>query len=198
MGFLADLFGSPKPERVVIIKNVLGQEIDRVEGTWHLSGQDLRGRQWAHADLSGMFLDGAKLEGANLLGARLVNTSFCNANLRDAEVSFANADGANFYKAELSGCLMYRTQVRRTNFEEAIITLASDIPNWRVPYADKRIKRRKKEFDRIPERPRALLLLGDPMGPYQRYERSESNTKPSWKPRGRAESSIYRERIHLP
>jgi uncharacterized protein YjbI with pentapeptide repeats len=47
-------------------------------------------------DLSGMFLDGANLEGANLLGARLVNTSFCQANLRGAEVSFANADGAKF------------------------------------------------------------------------------------------------------
>jgi uncharacterized protein YjbI with pentapeptide repeats len=47
-------------------------------------------------DLSGMFLDGANLEGANLLGARLVNTSFCHANLRGAEVSFANADGAKF------------------------------------------------------------------------------------------------------
>jgi Pentapeptide repeats (8 copies) len=163
----------------VIIRNVLGEEIDRVEGVRDLWGQDLRGRQWPHVDLSGMFLGSANLEGANLLGARLVNTSFSNANLRGAEVSFANADGANFYRANLDGCLMYRTQVRHARFDEAKITHQSDIPNWRTTYGgDKPIKRSKEDFARFPERPRCLLILGDPMGPFQRYEQSDCGTKP--------------------
>ena len=139
MTFFANLFGlKPKPVPVIIIRNRLGEEIDRVEGVRDLWGQDLRGRQWAHADLSGMLLDGANLEGANLLGARLVNTSFCRANLRGAEVSFAKADGANFFRANLDGCLMYRTEIRNACFGEAKITQDSDIPNWRSSYADKR------------------------------------------------------------
>ena len=47
---------------VVIIRNVLGEEIDRVEGARDLWGKvDLRGRQWQHADLSGAWLDGPGL-----------------------------------------------------------------------------------------------------------------------------------------
>lgn len=180
MRLLAQIVGEAKPAPVVIIRNRLGEEIDRVEGVRDLANQDLRGRQWPHVDLSGMFLDGANLEGANLFGARLVNTSFWHANLRGAEVSFADAQNANFFRANLDGCFMYRTSIRNASFDEATITHASDIPNWRVPYADKRIKRPKKDFARI-ERPRCLLILGDPMGPYQRYEQSEA--KPSWKKR---------------
>jgi hypothetical protein len=92
------------------------------------------------------------------LAARLVNTGFSHANLRGAEVSFANADGANFFRANLDGCLMYRTEIRHARFDEAKITHESDIPNWRNPYADKRIKRNKEDFALIPKRPRALLV----------------------------------------
>jgi hypothetical protein len=178
MGLLAQIFGKPKPARVVIIRNRLGKEIDRVEGVRDLWGQDLRGRQWAHVDLSGMFLDGANLEGANLLGARLVNTSFCHANLRGAEVSFANADGANFFRANLDGCLMYRTQVRHARLDEAKITHNSDIPNWRTSYGgDKPIKRRKEDLARIPERPRALLVPGEIGFQGAKYEGWDHGTK---------------------
>lgn len=141
MGLRALIFGKPKPSPVVIIRNRLGEEIDRVEGVRDLWGQDLRGRQWQHADLRGMILDGANLEGANLFGARLVNTSFCRANLRGAEVSFAKADGANFFRANLDGCLMYRTEVRNACFDDTKITDDSDVPNWRCPYSDKPTKR---------------------------------------------------------
>jgi hypothetical protein len=111
-----------------------------------------------------MFLDGVDLEGANLFGARLVKASFCRANLRGAEVSFANAGGANFYRANLDGCLMYRTEIRNACFDEAKISHDSDVPNWRTSCADIPIKRKKEDLARIPERPRSLLLLGDPLG----------------------------------
>ena len=52
MGFLSDLFSGPKSKPVVIIRNVLGEEIDRREGARDLWNQDLRGRNWSHADLS--------------------------------------------------------------------------------------------------------------------------------------------------
>lgn len=181
MGLLTQIFREAKPAPVVIIRNRLGEEIDRVEGTRDLANQELSHRQWAHADLSGMLLDGANLEGANLLGALLVNTSFCNANLRGAEVSFAKADGANFFRANLDGCLMYRTQVRYTKFDEAKITHDSDIPSWRTSYSGgKQIKLRMEKFAQVPERPRSLLVLGEPGFQGSKYEGWDrgTNSKP--------------------
>jgi hypothetical protein len=76
----------------VIIRNVLGEEIDRIPAR-DLYNQDLHGKQWMHADLSGMSLFGANLEGANLFGARLVRTSLAPtqflANLCDVHKGFS-------------------------------------------------------------------------------------------------------------
>jgi uncharacterized protein YjbI with pentapeptide repeats len=128
MGFF-NWFSPPKPAPVVIIRNVLGEEIDRVEGVRDLwGGVDLRGRQWAHADLAGQWLDGANLEGANLFGARLVHTSFARCNLRNAELSFSNAYGANFRGSDMDGCLMYCSETKHARFDEAILSPTSDIP----------------------------------------------------------------------
>lgn len=121
-------FWREKPKPVVIIRNVLGEEIDRVEGVRDLWGQDLRGRQWPHVNLRGMYLDGANLEGANLFGARIVNTSFAHCNLRNAEISFANAYGANFQEADLDGAMLYRTETKHARFDAAIAGPTSDIP----------------------------------------------------------------------
>ena len=38
------MFSKPKPAPFVVIRNVLGEEIDRVEGVWDLCNADLRGR----------------------------------------------------------------------------------------------------------------------------------------------------------
>jgi len=37
----------------VIVRNRLGEEIDRVEGVWHLTNAGLRHRHWPHADCPG-------------------------------------------------------------------------------------------------------------------------------------------------
>jgi hypothetical protein len=66
MGLLAQIFGKPKPVPVVIKRNRLGEETDRVVGVRDLANQDLRGRQWPHVDLGGMFLDRANVESASL------------------------------------------------------------------------------------------------------------------------------------
>jgi uncharacterized protein YjbI with pentapeptide repeats len=126
-------FLKPKPTPPgITIKNVLGEVIDRVEGVWHLTNADLRGRQWQHADLSGVSLDGANLESANLWGARLVRTSFRDVNLRNAEMAYSNAEGADFQNANLDGCLMYRSETYKARFDGATISPTSDIPNRKV------------------------------------------------------------------
>jgi hypothetical protein len=130
MGFF-DLFAPPKPMPVVIIRNVLGEEIDRVEAH-ELSGQDLRRRNWSHADLSGLSLDGANCEGINLFGARLVKTSFCRTNLRGAEISFADATGADFRQADLTDVLMYQTETQLAKFDGATISEHSDVPGHKI------------------------------------------------------------------
>lgn len=126
-----DLFAPRKPVPIVIIHNVLGEEIDRVEG-YDLVGQDLRGRNWSHADLSDLSLDGANCKGINLFGARLVKTSFCRANLRGAEISFADATGADFRQAILTDVAMYRTEISLAHFGGSLLSEHSDIPGRKV------------------------------------------------------------------
>jgi uncharacterized protein YjbI with pentapeptide repeats len=131
VGFF-DLFAPHKPVPIVIIRNVLGEEIDRVEGAHDLSGQDLRGRNWSHADLSGLSLDGANCEEINLFGARLVKASFCRTNLRHAEISFADATGADFRKADLTDVAMYRTEITSAHFGDSLLSERSDIRGQKV------------------------------------------------------------------
>ena len=122
---------SPKPKPSppgVIIRNRLAEKIDRVEGVYELAGADLRHRQWAHADLSGLSLEGANCEGINLFGALLVKTGFSRCNLRDAEISFSDATGANFSNANLDGAKMYRSETTLAHFEGAVFSERSDIP----------------------------------------------------------------------
>jgi len=103
-----------------------------VEGVWHLEHADLRSRQWSHANLSGLSLDGANCERINLFGARLVRASFVRANLRTAEISFSDATGANFCDANLEGCLMYRSEITLARFDGAVVSESSDIPGMRL------------------------------------------------------------------
>jgi uncharacterized protein YjbI with pentapeptide repeats len=130
---LLDLFAKPKPAPPgVIIRNRVGEQIDHVSGVWHLANADLRGRNWAHADLSGLCLDGANCEGINLFGSRLVKTSFCRTNLRGAEISFADVTGADFRQADLTDALMYQTETQLAKFDQAIFSEHSDIPGRKV------------------------------------------------------------------
>jgi uncharacterized protein YjbI with pentapeptide repeats len=137
MGFLSDLFSAPKPKAAVIIRNVLGEPIDVVNAR-DLSGQDLRGRNWSHADLSGLSLYGAQCDGINLLGARLYRTDFRRASLRGAELAFSYAAGANFRGADLRECSLYRAEIglsRRhssADFTDALVNEVSDIPEIKV------------------------------------------------------------------
>ena len=100
-----------------------------------LYNQDLRCKQWMHADLSGMSLFGANLEGANLFGARLYLTDFQKASLRGAEVAFSYAACANFRGADLRECSsLCRAEIdlgRRHSsayFTDALVNEATDIP----------------------------------------------------------------------
>ena len=128
MGFF-DWFSPPKPAPVVIIRNVLGEEIDRVEGVRDLwGGVDLRGRNWSHAELSGMWLDGSDLTGANLFGARCVGTSFARCKMINATLAYARIEGASFRQADLEGADLLYTDVKRARFDGAMIGPTTTIP----------------------------------------------------------------------
>jgi uncharacterized protein YjbI with pentapeptide repeats len=126
VGFF-DLFANSKATPVVIIRNILGEQIDVVYAR-DLSGQDLRGRHWAHADLEGHWLDGANCEGIELFGARLVNTSFARCNLTNATLAYARVEGANFRQAELEGADLLYTDIKRARFDGATIGPTTTIP----------------------------------------------------------------------
>jgi hypothetical protein len=58
-------FSKPRPTQVVIIRDRIGREIDRVED-WDLCNKVLRNRNWQPADLSGVSLDGSDLSGTSM------------------------------------------------------------------------------------------------------------------------------------
>ena len=128
MGFF-DWFSPPRPAPVVIIRNVLGEEIDRVEGVRDLwGGVDLRGRNWSYAELSGIWLDGSDLTGANLFGARCVGTSFARCKMVDANLAYALIEGGSFRKADLEGADLLHTKIERTRFDGTMIGPTTTIP----------------------------------------------------------------------
>jgi uncharacterized protein YjbI with pentapeptide repeats len=111
---------------VVIIRNVLGEEIDRVEGVRDLwGGVDLRGRQWCHADLSGMWLDGSDLTGAK---AWCVGTSFARCKMLNVNLAYAHIERASFRQADLEGTDLLYTDVKRARFDGAMIRPTTTIP----------------------------------------------------------------------
>jgi hypothetical protein len=135
---LFDWFSPPRPAPVIIIRNVLGEEIDRVEGARDLWNQDLRGRQWQHADLSGLSLFGGQCDGINLFGARLYRTDFQKTSLRGAELAFSYAPGASFRHADLRQCSFYRAEIGlgrqhpSADFTDALVDEGTDIPERKV------------------------------------------------------------------
>jgi uncharacterized protein YjbI with pentapeptide repeats len=137
VGFF-DWFSAKKPVPCVIIYNLLHEEIDRIEGARDLWNQDLRSRQWQHADLSGLSLFGAECDGINLFGARLFRTDFQRASLRGADLAFSYAAGASFRGADLRECSLYRAEIglsRRhssADFTDALVNEATDIPEHKV------------------------------------------------------------------
>ena len=125
-------FTKPKPiPPGVIIRNRLGEEIDRVEG-WTLEHQHLRLRNWPHVDLHGVSLSGSDLSGTNMLGADLRGASLRNCKLVACEISYADVSGCDFSGSDLRGCLMWRTEACGAKLEDVLLCAESDIPKIKV------------------------------------------------------------------
>jgi hypothetical protein len=126
-------------------------------------------------------------------------------DLRGAIVQYCDLSGADLWQTQVDGADFLYSEVSKpkhrcnldgvTGIDHAVIS-PYELINGR--YDDgKHVKytklkpRSKKELALIPERPRCLLVLSDPMGPFQKYEGSEYGNKPSW-PRRRLRSPITR------
>ena len=138
-GFLSDLpLSAPSQKPVVIIYNVLHEEIDRIEGARDLWNQDLRGRQWQHADLSGLsVIRGPMRWDKSSLGLGCTE-QISRKLLFVAQIAFSYAAGANFRGADLRECSFYRAEIglgRRhssADFTDALVNEATDIPEHKV------------------------------------------------------------------
>ena len=125
-------FTKPKPTPPgVIIRNRLGEQIDRVQG-WNLERKDLRNRDWSHVDLSGQCLDGSDLSGTNMLGADLRWASLNNCKLVGCDISYADATGSDFSGSNMVGCLLYRSETQRAKFHNVVLSEESDVPKIKV------------------------------------------------------------------
>ena len=107
------------------VRNVLGEVIDHVEGVWDLTNADLRGRLWAHANPSGICLDGSDLSETNLLGANLGRASLRHCTLLGCEISYADVLGAT---SNIVRCMMYKSETHTAKFHNVLFSAESDIP----------------------------------------------------------------------
>jgi len=67
---------------------------------------------------------GADMEGANLRSTVLTGARFMGANLRSADLSEAQLEGADLSNIQASDAMFIRTDLRRTNFENAVLMQA--------------------------------------------------------------------------
>jgi hypothetical protein len=133
VGFLGDIFGSPRPQPKTTIKNVLGETLLEVPVRDLAGSTCLRGKDLSHASLRGQWLDGADLEDVNLFGADLRNCSFARCNLTNACLAYALTAGARFDHANLEGVdLGSAVGVERASFRDALLSEHSSIPGRRV------------------------------------------------------------------
>jgi uncharacterized protein YjbI with pentapeptide repeats len=128
LGFLSDLFGSPRPTLTTKIVNVLGETLLEVPARDLVGSTCLRGKDLSHAVLRGQWLDGADLENVILFGADLTNCTFARCNLKNANLAYARIEGASFRQADLEGADLLYTDVKRARFDGAIISNTSTIP----------------------------------------------------------------------
>lgn len=133
MRFLANIFGSPRPQPKNIIKNVLGETLLEVPVRDLVGSTCLRGKDLSHASLRGEWFDGADLENANLFGADLRGCSFARCNLKNANLAYALVAGARFDRANLDAVdLGNAVGVERASFRDALLSQLSNIPGRKV------------------------------------------------------------------
>ena len=110
------------------------------------------------------------MRGCDLRGAIV---QYCD--LSGADLSEAQIDGADFFCSEF-GKPKHRCKMDDVKGLKQAVISSYELINGRYDDGKHVVKftkvrgRSKEDLTRVPERPRCLLVLGDPMGPYQRYE----------------------------
>ncbi len=89
-----------------------GRDLSRT----NLMGLDLNDIQ---GSLSGFNLTEACLIGITGYQCDFIETNFRGADLRNADLTFANLSGANFERAEMTGANLRGADLTRANFEDA-------------------------------------------------------------------------------
>jgi hypothetical protein len=183
MGFL-DWFSSPKPLPRFEIKNLNGNVI--FVAPWSdLYSRDLSGLVLHNANLRNVRMEYCDCRGTDFTGSKFNGASMRGCDLRGAIVQYCDLSGADLSEAQVDGadflCSEFGKPKHRCKMDDAkgldqAVISSYELINGRYDDGRHIVKftkikpRSKEELARIPERPRSLLLLGDPLGPYQKYE----------------------------
>ncbi|HEY2119978.1 MAG TPA: pentapeptide repeat-containing protein [Candidatus Acidoferrum sp.] len=182
---LFNWFSSPKPLPRFEIKDLNGNVIfvapwsdlySRNLSDVVLHNVDLRNVRMEYCDCRGTDFTGSKFNNASMRGCDLRGAIVQYCDLSGADLSQAQVDGADFFDTEFGG------KRNRCKFDDATgVQQAAFSPQELINgrFNDKHLLKfiktkpvSKKDLARIPERPRCLLILGDPLGSYQRSEQS--------------------------
>ncbi len=90
-------------------------------------------RNFSRANLNQCDLQGANLRGADLSYAELTEANLQTANLRGADLSYADLEQANLEDADLRGALLIGTNLRLTNLSKTQLHDADYDPTTHFP-----------------------------------------------------------------
>ena len=201
----------PKELPKIQIKDTEGSVI--LERPWSsLENKDLRGLSFVNAELSHMKLDYADCRGTIFTGSKCMGTSFRNCNLQNARMDFCDLTQARLNHANLAGCDFSATEFSRgwkrtcmddvVGLREALMSPYELIHAGRFNSGKGKDKHHrlsklqtmpKSQCDQVLARPRCLLLLGDPIGPFQKYESAKLRKQQTYRRRPRISGSGHNQ-----
>jgi uncharacterized protein YjbI with pentapeptide repeats len=190
-------FSANKPLPKFQIKNLSGEVI--FERPWaDLYGRDLSGPVLHNADVRNVRIDYCDCRGTDFTGSKFNNSSMRGCDLRGAIVQYCDFSGADLSECQIDGADFLYSEFGRprrrckmdgvAGLNQAVIS-KDELCNGQFEDGKHVLKfrrtkpRSKKELALIPERPRALLVLGEIGFQGAKYEGWDDRTKPSWKRR---------------
>jgi uncharacterized protein YjbI with pentapeptide repeats len=177
-------FSTKKPLPKFQIKNLSGEVI--FERPWaDLYGRNLSGLVLHNADLRNVRMEYCDCRGTDFTGSKFNNASMRGCDLRGAIVQYCDFSSADLSQTQLDGADFLCSEFGRPRhrckmddvkgLQQAILS-SRELINGRYEDGRHMLKftrtkpKSKKELALIPERPRALLVLGEPGFQTRKYE----------------------------
>lgn len=203
-------FRSPMPLPTIHIRNLDGEVI--FTANWSsLEGRSLAGLTLHNADLKNTNLRGCDCQGTDFTGSKMQKANLRGCNLKNANVTYCDLSGADLRGAKVSGADFSASEFGRRscrcNMEGVTGIQQSAISSYEL--VGSKFNDGKKDFKfkkskplsplqrlQLPERPRALLVLGEVGFQWNKYEGSSHSKQREFRRRSHFQKKRHSEGLN--